>query len=323
MGAYQISIQPGHIARHTPRNAGAQGREAAVVDVAQDLLLRELQENGTLASVVIKGGTAIRKLYAGNEGRFSLDLDFAVAEVGQSRDEAALAFAAAVDGLSIGPFSYGIAERRGKWSVTFSSRFVAEHTLQTKLDFSPAPWLAPVEVGWVPMPIHERYGGPLPKIRTVRLEENVAEKIARLNRTTTARDMYDLAWLCGRGQIWNMLDKPLIRRLAVLKIWVDANGIGAGGSSWGPAHVGTSFDPERWLRPRTAKEFDVEDIGALAVPTPKPERLSEEVRVGFGFLSELDADEEAVAASNPKDRALVLRMLAELPGGRFDGIGLY
>lgn len=103
MGAYQISIQPGHIARHTPRNAGA-----------QDLLLRELQENGTLASVVIKGGTAIRKLYAGNEGRFSLDLDFAVAEVSQSRDEAALAFAAAVDGLSIGPFSYGIAERRGK-----------------------------------------------------------------------------------------------------------------------------------------------------------------------------------------------------------------
>lgn len=59
MGAYQISIQPGHIARHTPRNAGAQGGEAAVVDIAQDLLLRELQENGTLASVVIKGGNQL------------------------------------------------------------------------------------------------------------------------------------------------------------------------------------------------------------------------------------------------------------------------
>ena len=35
MSAYQISIQPGHIARHTPRNAGAQGREAAVVDIAR------------------------------------------------------------------------------------------------------------------------------------------------------------------------------------------------------------------------------------------------------------------------------------------------
>ena len=47
------------------------------------------------------------------------------------------------------------------------------------------------------------------------------------------------------------------------------------------------------------------------------------IHPGFGFLSELDADEEAVAASNPKDRALALRMLAELPGGRFNGIGLY
>ena len=65
--AHQISIQPGHIARHTPRNAGAQGREAAVVDIAQDLLLREPQENCTLA------------------------------------------FVAAVDGLSIGLFSYGAA----------------------------------------------------------------------------------------------------------------------------------------------------------------------------------------------------------------------
>lgn len=71
-----INIQPGHIARHTPRNAGAQGREAAVVDVAQDLLLQHLHEEGELDFVAIKGGTAIRKLYAGKEGRFSLDLDF-------------------------------------------------------------------------------------------------------------------------------------------------------------------------------------------------------------------------------------------------------
>lgn len=323
MSNYPISVQLGHIARHTPRNAGAQGREAAVVDVAQDLLLRELQENGTLTSVAIKGGTAIRKLYAGNEGRFSLDLDFAVADVGQSRDEAALTFAAAVDGLVIGPFTYGVTERRGKWSVTFSSRFVAEPTLQTKLDFSPAPWLEPIEAGWVPMPIHERYGGPLPKIKTIRLEENIAEKVARLNRTTTARDMYDLAWLYGNRQLWSALDKPLIRRLAVLKIWVDANGVSAGNTSWDPVHVGTPFDPQQWLRPRTDKELDVEDIGALAVPTPKPEKLSEAVRAGFGFLQQLDTDEERIAESSPKDRALALRMLAELPGERLNNIGLY
>lgn len=323
MGEYQISIMPGHIARHTPRNAGAQGKEAAVVDVAQDLLLRELQEKGVLASIAIKGGTAIRKLYAGNEGRFSLDLDFAVANIGQSRDEATLAFVAAADGLSIGPFTYGIAERRGKWSVTFASRFVAEPKLRTKLDFSPAPWLEPIAATWVPMPIHKRYGGSLPKIKTIRLEENVAEKIARLNRTTAARDMYDLAWLCGRTELWGKLDKPLIRKLAVLKIWVDTNGVSTGGESWGPARSGMSFDPQEWLRPRGREEFDIEDIGALAVPTPDPEGLSEVVCNGFSFLEELDSEEMIIARSNPKDRALALRMLAELPDGRLGNIGLY
>lgn len=55
----QANIQLGHIARHAPRNAGAQGREAAVVDVAQDLLLYHLHEIGILDKVAIKGGTAI------------------------------------------------------------------------------------------------------------------------------------------------------------------------------------------------------------------------------------------------------------------------
>lgn len=320
---YEINIQPGHVARHTPRNAGAQGREAAVVDIAQDLLLRRLHDEGLLDGVAIKGGTAIRKLYAGNEGRFSLDLDFAVAEVGQDRDEAALSFAAAVDGLRVGPFEYGVRERRGKWSVTFSSRFVAEPTLATKLDFSPAPWLEPVRRGWVHMPVHDRYGGPLPEIKTVRLEENVSEKVARLNRTTTARDMYDLAWISSQGELWGGLDKALIRRLAVLKVWTDSNGMHAGGTAWGPAHAKSCFDPERWLRPRGADEFDMEDIGALAVPTPRPEDLSERVRAGFAFLAELDEQEERLARSDPRDRALAIKLLESLPGGRLDGGILY
>ena len=48
-----INIQPGHIARHTPRSAGAQGREAAVVDVAQDLLLQYLHRKGILDLVAV------------------------------------------------------------------------------------------------------------------------------------------------------------------------------------------------------------------------------------------------------------------------------
>ena len=56
-----MNIQPGHIARHTPKGAGAQGREAAVIDVAQDLLLAHMHDMGVLDGLAIKGGTAILK----------------------------------------------------------------------------------------------------------------------------------------------------------------------------------------------------------------------------------------------------------------------
>lgn len=73
MTADGMTLTIGWIARHTPSGAGAGGREAAILDIAQDLLLRELHHAGALDALVFKGGTALRKLYAGQQGRFSLD----------------------------------------------------------------------------------------------------------------------------------------------------------------------------------------------------------------------------------------------------------
>lgn len=73
---HNISISTAAIMSHAPKGAGLQGREVAIIDIAQDLLLAHMQEIGVLDDLAIKGGTAIRKLYAGKEGRFSVDLDF-------------------------------------------------------------------------------------------------------------------------------------------------------------------------------------------------------------------------------------------------------
>lgn len=120
--ADDIAVTPGWIARHTPKGAGAGGREAAILDVAQDLLLRDLHDAGALDALVFKGGTALRKLYAGNQGRFSLDLDFSLATPTDVQT-AVLDLVSSIDGTSIGPFTYGVSERRGKWSVTVTSPF--------------------------------------------------------------------------------------------------------------------------------------------------------------------------------------------------------
>ncbi|MDR0991175.1 MAG: nucleotidyl transferase AbiEii/AbiGii toxin family protein [Propionibacteriaceae bacterium] len=319
-----ITINPGHIARHTPPRAGAQGREAAIIDIAQDLLLRHLNDEGILDRMVFKGGTALRKLYAGTAGRFSLDLDFSVADIGNDPDDVLTELIAAIDDLEIGPFRYGVTERRGKWTITYQHPFGGEQSLTSKLDLNPPPWLPPNYRDWVPLPIHQQYGNPpLPSIQVTQLTENIAEKIARLNRATPARDMYDLRWIALNPSTAGTLDQPLLRRLAVLKMWVDARGVTAGITHWKPGHEGLPFDPERWLRDRSQGEFDIQDIGALAVPIPTATELSEALQQHYSFLADLDHDEQAIAQVREQDRPLVLKLLAELPGGRLNDIGLY
>ena len=55
-----ITLTVGWISRHTPPGAGVDGRNAAVIDIAQDLLLRDLHERGSLDALVFMGGTSLR-----------------------------------------------------------------------------------------------------------------------------------------------------------------------------------------------------------------------------------------------------------------------
>lgn len=320
-----VMVTEGWIGRHTPRNAQAGGRDAAIIDIAQDLLLRDLHGRGALDGLVFKGGTALRKLYAGNQGRFSTDLDFSLAGIADDPDDVVLELIAAIEGTEIGPFAYSVLERRGKWSLIVDSPFNEDRSdLSSKLDVSPAVWMNPVRRGWVPMSVHSTYGDPpLPELQAIRMEENLAEKISRLNRTTTARDMYDLAWIAAHHHDIGGIDRDLVRRLAVLKIWVDANGVSTGSAVWKPSHEPAPFDPDRWLRQRDASEFDLGDIGALAVPTPSTTELSEAVRKGYGFLGDLDAIELQLAAARGQDRPLALKLLGELPDALLSGHRLY
>ena len=320
-----IALTSGWVARHTPQGAGAGGRDAAIVDIAQDLLLRSLHNSGVMHGLVFKGGTALRKLYAGQQGRFSTDLDFSAARAEDDPEEVLMAFLEKVEGTKIGPFTYGVTERRGKWLLTVDHPYGSGGSgPSSKIDVSPPVWLDPVVRGWVPMAVHQVYGDdPLPELQVIRLEENIAEKISRLNRSTTARDMYDLAWVAEHQHAIGTLDAALVRRLAVLKIWVDAHGVSGGAAVWKPGHERAAFDPAHWLRERREAEFDLEDIGALAVPTPSAADLASAVRDQYAFLAELDDTEQQLAAARGQDRHIALRALAELPGGRLAQLGLY
>ena len=138
-------ITTGWLARHTPQGPG--GRQAALIDIAQDLLLARLCERGVFDHLVFKGGTALRKLYAGNAGRFSTDLDFSVRNPDDDPEAVAELLRGEIDGQDIDGFRYFVEDYRGRAQVRYETPFGGVGNLTTKLDIGPAPWLPPDEHG--------------------------------------------------------------------------------------------------------------------------------------------------------------------------------
>ena len=172
-------ITTGWLARHTPQGPG--GRQAALIDIAQDLLLAQLCQQGIFDHLVFKGGTALRKLYAGNAGRFSTDLDFSVRNPDDEPEAVAELLRGEINGQDIDGFRYFVEDHRGRAQVRYETPFGGVGNLTTKLDIGPAPWLPPDQRGWVRLPVHAAYNLP-PAIPVMSLAENMAEKIARLTR---------------------------------------------------------------------------------------------------------------------------------------------
>ena len=151
---------------------------------------------------------------------------------------------------------------------------LARHTLS----------LEPDVLNAVRLPIHDRYDFVLPPTPVVRVEEAIAEKLARYRRVPLARDLYDLQWFATIGK----LDESLVRRLWVLKAYRDVVVDGRGGKP---------LDPQDVLRQRDPAEFRREDIGYLTKPIRIKEWIAV-VRGRYAFLAQLDADERRWAECN-------------------------
>ncbi|WP_019874482.1 nucleotidyl transferase AbiEii/AbiGii toxin family protein [Sporichthya polymorpha] len=288
-------VTEGHLVRHYQGVKG--GRDAALLDIAQDHALHLLHRAGLFErGLVFKGGTALRKFRAGNAGRFSTDLDFAAAD-----EELALAALEALDGVEIDGFAFAIDNlgedgRRGDLRVDTP---FGRPRLGAKVELARHPLsLAPQLVSPVRLAIHDRYDFTLAPTPVVRVEEAVAEKLARFRRVSLARDLYDLQWFASAGS----LDEGLTRRLWVLKVYRDVIVDGRGTPPIAAADV---------LRPRTRTDFRTEDIGYLTTPVRIDEWIAT-VRTRYAFLADLDADEQRWAACNARHLHEVTAALAAL-----------
>lgn len=288
-------LTEGHLVRHYQGVKG--GRDAALLDIAQDFALHNLHELGLFErNLVFKGGTALRKFRAGSGGRFSTDLDFSAPE-----EDLALDVLQALDGVDVDGFRFAITNmgddgRRGDLRVEtpFGSPDIG-----AKIELSRHGLTLPAELRQpVPLTIHLRYGFDVPPLPVVRMEEAIAEKLARYRRVSLARDLYDLAWFAEAGA----LDEPLIRHLWVLKPYRDVVVDGRGMKP---------LDPEEILASRQVGDFERDDIGYLTRPVDMPKWITQ-VQARYAFLRDLTTDEMRWCACNARDRFDVEQKLISL-----------
>jgi hypothetical protein len=240
--------------------------------------------------MVLMGGTSLRKCRIGHDGRFSTDLDFAA-----PGDETVLDVCAAVDGARVGGFGYRLEATRGDgrhWALSASHQHFGAPAIAASIELARRPLvLPPQRLGFVALPVHKRYGFDLPALPVIAEAEACAEKLARYRRSSFARDLYDLTYFAGRP-----LDPPLVRRLWALKVWGDAVDDGRGGKALRPATCSAcagrpSSCPTPWASWPTRSVCLTE--------------WEERVRRRFGFLAELDEEEQRWAACDERHRAEV------------------
>jgi predicted nucleotidyltransferase component of viral defense system len=286
-------ITEGHLVRHYQGRSG--GRGPALIDIAQDHLLHRLSESGVFdMGIALKGGTAIRKLWAGNAGRFSTDLDFAGLD-----DAAAELLLEVVNGAQVGQFGFTTEPIDGtlRVAVHITSPFGSPE-VPARLDLGRRPlWAATRRLTPIALPIHRRYDFEIAAVPASAVEEIIAEKLARYRRASLARDLYDLAWFASR-----VFDEALVRRLTVLKVWCDVVDDGLGTPP---------FDPEDVLRPRGDGEFRPEAIGYLTTPVDIA-GWTRAVERRYTFLRDTDEFEREVASCNRGDEWTVRQAIADL-----------
>jgi predicted nucleotidyltransferase component of viral defense system len=265
-------------------------------EVVLTYLLQLLSERGMLDRFAFKGGTCIRKMVIGSQGRFSTDLDFTALE--EHDHETVIldmmdAFAQPFHGIqfSIPDDSYYETQDGLSWGVnpayTHAWNGSGESEVRLQISRRETPTLATERRPQCEQSYFRQLPFAPAGITCLALPEIIAEKIRACYQRNKARDIYDLGTFATRP-----LDQPLIRRLIVLKLW----------------QARDTFDPALLMRKfQDGRAFDWDDLGQLVRRTlvVDREKITADCIRGYRFLVEL-TEEERQLANDPHQRERAL-----------------
>jgi predicted nucleotidyltransferase component of viral defense system len=255
-------------------------------EIVLTYLLQLLSERGLLGRLAFKGGTCLRKMILGSQGRFSTDLDFTGLEEHDHEDvilDMMGAFEQPFHGIkfSIPDDSYYESEDGVSWGVNpvyvYDWNSGGESEIKFQVSRRETPTLPTERLAQ----IEQSYFASLPfrptDINCLALPEILAEKIRACYQRNKARDVYDLAIFATRP-----LNQGLIRRLLILKLW----------------QVRDGFEPERFAaKLKGGSAFDWDDLAQLTRHGHPPNRhtMIADCIKGYAFLAAMTGDEQTLA----------------------------
>ena len=270
-------------------------------EIVLTYVLRLFLDRGILHHLAFKGGTAIRKLYLGNQGRFSLDLDFtAVDEIGpedlvleivsllHDKTYFGITFHIPTHDFYATPDSCGA-------EVAYQHEWLSSGRFGIQVSFRASPLLPLVTMALRKERYFDWLGIEPPDIPTLDLHEVIGEKIRAAVQRSRVRDLYDLFQLAT-----HRFNRGLVRRIAVIKCW----------------ETNFSLHPEIFLTKVSEGQYDWGDLRRLVKRgwDISPASIIQRVQRSYAFLKDLTPD-EAVLADDPygRQRQLYLQLLADLP----------
>ncbi len=154
---------------------------------------------------------------------------------------------------------------------------LGEGTIRLQVSNREMPTLTPDERGQLEISYFKLLPFKPSTIPCLRIEEILAEKIRATYQREKPRDIWDLDQFADRP-----MPDALIRKLVVTKLW----------------QASDAFVPDKWFEKlKQAAKWDWDDLRQLVRGgSPDPNLMLERCTKRFAFLSQLDADDAALAA---------------------------
>ncbi|HKD62070.1 MAG TPA: nucleotidyl transferase AbiEii/AbiGii toxin family protein [Terracidiphilus sp.] len=268
-------------------------------EIVLTYLIQLLSERGILDRLAFKGGTCLRKMFLGAQGRFSTDLDFTGIEE-HNHEEIIVAMMEAFEQpyhdiqFAIPGDAYYETRDGLSWGVNPTYMHAwnrAGSEIKLQISRREIPTLPTERMVQVPQSYFRFFPFTPTDVVCLALPEILAEKIRACYQRNKARDIFDLGMFATRP-----LDQVIIRSLVVLKLW----------------QARDSFDPTRLMRKfEGGREFDWDDLRQLTnrAITIDRDGITRACVRGFAFLADLTKDEQILAADKyQRERAVAERI---------------